>query len=245
MAAHSSRLRSADESACGAAKLDGTMATTQARLANLMIRAAFSHPMRAQTGRKPALVKTSPTSVIGALCLVACGTSPIAAVVENEPLMSGAAGSASGGDGACDEPLAGRFVLTGETGCLRRGEATSVFGNPAFTTELSVDCTSARAQWDLTPARSGSFTLRNVDTELSLDVRTAADAPGTPVILYGPTTFDNQRFWLRERTNKTFELSPRHAPSLCAEARGAAVEVWPCDPAVLGQSFRFARLSCP
>lgn len=209
-----------------------------------MIRGAPSQPLRAHTEQKPALVKTSPTSVIGALCLVACGTSPIAAVVEDERLTSGSAGNASESSG-CDEPLAGRFVLSGETGCLRRGEPTTVFGNPAFTTELSVDCTTARAQWDLTPALGGSFTLRNVDTELSLDVRTAAEAPGTPVILYEPTTLDNQRFWLRERTSKTFELSPRHAPLLCTEARGQDVEVWPCDAAEPGQSFRFARLNCP
>ncbi|HYJ08384.1 MAG TPA: RICIN domain-containing protein [Polyangiaceae bacterium] len=209
-----------------------------------MTGAAFGQRMRVHKVQKPALVKTSPTNVLGALCLVACGTSPIAAVVEDERPASGSAGSVNG-TVACDEPLAGRFILSGETGCLRRGEATTVFGNPAFTTELSADCSTARAQWDLTPALAGSFTLRNVDTQLSLDVRTAADAPGTPIVLYEPTTFDNQRFWLRERTSNRFELAPLHAPSLCAEARSGAVEIWPCDEAEPGQVFRFARLSCP
>jgi hypothetical protein len=208
-----------------------------------MIGAAFRERIRTQKAQKPAVIKTSPTNVIGALCLAACGTSPIDAVVEDERLTSGSAGSA-GGIVACDEPLAGRFVLTGETGCLRRGEATTVFGNPAFTTELSADCTTARAQWDLTPAVAGSFTLRNVDTQLSLDVRTAADTPGTPLIVYEPATRDNQRFWLRERAAKSFELAPLHAPSLCAEARSAAVEMWPCDAAEAGQVFRFAGVSC-
>jgi hypothetical protein len=207
-----------------------------------MFGAAFSQHGRAHSDQKPAALKTSPGIVMVAVWLLSCGTTPIAAVVEDERAPSGTAGS---GAVACDEPLAGRFVLSGEAGCLRRGDATTVFGDPAFATELSADCTSARAQWDLTPALAGSFTLRNVDTQLSLDVRTAADEPGTPVILYEPNTLDNQRFWLRERDGETFELAPRHAPLLCAEGRVDGVEIWPCDPDEGSQSFRFARVGCP
>lgn len=182
--------------------------------------------------------------MIGALWLLGCGTTPIAAVVEDERAPSGTAGNGSA-TVACDRPLAGRFILSVETACLRRGDATTVFGDPAFTTELSADCASARAQWDLTPALAGSFTLRNVDTQLSLDVRTAADDPGTPLILYEPNTLDNQRFWLRERDDQTFEIAPRHAPLLCAEARSDGVEIWSCDATESRQGFRFARVNCP
>lgn len=181
--------------------------------------------------------------MIGALWLLGCGTTPIAAVVEDERAPSGTAGNGSA-TVACDRPLAGRFILSVETACLRRGDATTVFGDPAFTTELSADCASARAQWDLTPALAGSFTLRNVDTQLSLDVRTAADDPGTPLILYEPNTLDNQRFWLRPRADG-YELAPRHAPQLCAEARVSGVEIWSCDAEQNRQVFRLARLSCP
>jgi hypothetical protein len=92
---------------------------------------------------------------------------------------------------------------------------------------------------------AGTFTLRNVDTQLSFDVRTAADVPGTPIILYEPNTLDNQRFWLRERSARAYELAPRHAPMLCAEARSTGVEIWPCDVSDTGQIFRFTRVGCP
>lgn len=145
----------------------------------------------------------------------------------------------------CDEPSAGRFILRAATGCLTLGAPTMVFTEPAFSTELSTDCDTSRAQWDLTPSVAGSFTLRNVESELSLDVRAFSDLPGTPVILFGPNTLDNQRFFVRPRAAGAYELAPRHAPGLCAEARGGAVEIWPCDSSLDDQSFRFSRSTCP
>jgi hypothetical protein len=136
-------------------------------------------------------------------------------------------------------------MLSLENACLRRGGPTSVFGNPAFFTELSADCSATRAQWDLTPALEGTFTVRNVEDQLSLDVRAASDVPGTPIIVYDPNTLDNQRFWFRPRASDTYELAPRHAPTLCAEARGTGVEIWPCDVNNTAQAFRFTRVSCP
>lgn len=120
-----------------------------------------------------------------------------------------------------------------------------VFTEPAFTTELSADCSDARAQWDLTPAVANTFTLRNVQSELSLDARTASDVPGTPIILYDPNTLDNQRFFVRPRSLHVYELAPRHASNLCVEARSSRVEIWPCDGSEPSQSFRFFRSSCP
>jgi len=182
--------------------------------------------------------------VICALFVVSCGTTPIDAVVMDEAAL--APNEPMTVPAACSEPAAGRFSLSGENGCLRRGEPTSVFGNPAFALEQSADCTTPRAQWDLTPAVAGTFTLRNVEDQLSLDVRAAVDLPGTPIILYDPNTLDNQRFWFRPRGGETYELSPRHAPTLCAKARASgAVEIWPCDTADTGQVFRVARFNCP
>jgi hypothetical protein len=194
--------------------------------------------------QKPTALKTSPTGVICALLLASCGTSPVEAVVADEGIPSDPAFVPSTGAPACDEPAAGRFTLSVENACLRRGEVTTVFGNAAFMTELSADCTTPRAQWDLTPSVAGTFTLRNVEDQLSLDVRTGSDVPGTPIIIYDPNTLDNQRFWFRPRASKTYELAPRHAPSLCAEARAAGVEIWPCQTDDAGQTFRFARVSC-
>ena len=179
--------------------------------------------------------------MICALALVGCGTTSIDAVTADTPapddenIPMGA---------MCSEPTAGRFILVRQSACLRRGEPTTVFGAPAFSTELSADCTTARAQWDLTPALEGTFTVRNVEDQLSLDVRAAADLPGTPIIVFDPNTLDNQRFWFRPRASDTYELAPRHAPTLCAEMRGSGVEIWPCDTNNPAQAFRFARVSC-
>jgi hypothetical protein len=193
--------------------------------------------------QKPTPLKSSPTSVICALLLMGCGTTPVDAVVADESGL-GAKDPIAGS--VCSVPAAGRFSLSAESGCLRRGGATTVFGNPAVDVELSADCTTPAAQWDLTPAVAGTFTLRNVEDQLSLDVRAASDVPGTPIILYDPNTLDNQRFWFRPRGSETYELAPRHAPMLCAEARATGVvEIWPCDAADTGQAFRVARFNCP
>lgn len=202
----------------------------------------LSQQIEGAWGQKPTALKSSPKGVICLLLAVGCGTTPVDAVVADEAGLGtdGPTGS------VCAVPAAGRFSLSVESSCLRPAEPTSVFGNPAFEVELSADCTTPAAQWDLTPAVAGTFTLRNVEDQLSLDVRAAADVPGTPVILYDPNTLDNQRFWFRPRGSETYELAPRHAPTLCAKARATgAVEIWPCDTADTGQAFRVARFNCP
>ena len=173
-----------------------------------------------------------------------CGTTPIDAVTADTPAPNDGPENVPTGSAACSEPAAGRFTLSLQGACWRRGEPTTVFGAPAFLTELTADCTTGRAQWDLTPALEGTFTLRNVEDQLSLDVRAASDLPGTPIIVFDPNTLDNQRFWLRPRASETYELAPRHAKTLCAEARGSGVEIWPCDTNNPAQAFRFARVSC-
>jgi hypothetical protein len=209
-----------------------------------MTRDALSHRLTGARVQKPTALKTSLVGVICALALVGCGTTPIDAVKADAPAPDKDPENVPTTSPACSEPTAGRFTLSLQSACLRRGDLTSVFGNAAFLTELSADCTTARAQWDLTPALEGTFTLRNVEDQLSLDVRAASDLPGTPIILYDPNTLDNQRFWFRSRAHDSYELAPRHAPTLCAEARGTDVEIWPCDTNNTAQAFRFARVSC-
>jgi len=193
--------------------------------------------------QKPTLLKTSPKSVICALALAGCGTTPIDAVTPDSPAPTGGTEAVPPGT-RCNEPTAGRFLLSLEGACLRRGEPTTVFGVTAYLTELSADCSTARAQWDLTPAVAGTFTLRNVEDQLSLDVRAASDLPGTSIIVYEPNILDNQRFWFRPRSSVTFELAPRHAPTLCATGQGNGVEIWPCDTNNTAQVFRSARVGC-
>jgi hypothetical protein len=183
-------------------------------------------------------------TVMAALLLVGCGTTPIDAVTADLPAPDATSGMTPAPGGACSAPTAGRFTLSVENACLRRGDPTTVYGNAAFLTEVSADCNTPRAQWDLTPAVAGTFTVRNVEDQLSLDVRAASDLPGTPIIVYDPNTLDNQRFWFRPRSGDSYELAPRHAPTLCAKARGAGVEIWPCDMNDVDQTFRFAGVSC-
>lgn len=209
-----------------------------------MTRDALSHRLTGTRVQKPTALKTSLSSVICALASVGCGTTPIDAVTADTPAPDTGGEIVPTGSPACSEPTAGRFTLSLQSACLRRGNVTSVFGNTAFLTELSADCTTARAQWDLTPALEGTFTLRNVEDQLSLDVRAASDVPGTPIIVYDPNTLDNQRFWFRPRSRDLYDLAPRHAPTLCAEGRGNGVEIWPCDTNNTAQAFRFARVSC-
>lgn len=203
-----------------------------------------SRPSGGEARQKRAALECSSRGVIGACLLLGCGTTPIEAVVADSVSAGGDDSEVAGG-AECDTPGAGRFTLTLETGCVRRGEATTVFGTDAVTTELAADCVSARAQWDLTPTVAGTFTLRNVDNQLFLDVRAASDTPGTPVVGYSPTSFDNQRFWFRPRAAARYELAPRHAPTFCMQARGNEIEIWPCRSDESAQAFFVARVGCP
>ena len=168
--------------------------------------------------------------VLGSLFALSCGTSTIDAVVSDDVTAQGGSSFDPPADATCHTPRAGLFVLRGESGCLSRGATTSVFGTPAFAVELATDCASSAAQWELTPGVAGTFSVRNVETNLMLDVRAGSDVPGTAVILYDPNMLDNQRFWLRPRAGGAYELSPRHAPTDCVEARNdASVEIWSCE----------------
>ncbi len=125
------------------------------------------------------------------------------------------------------------------------GSQTGIFGDTALGTDSAGDCGSAEAQWDLTPSVGGTYTIRNVESELTLDVLGAGDLPGTALILYDPLPLDHQRFFARLRSPDAYELSPRHAPDLCVEARSTRAEIWTCDVEVAAQTFHFLQLSCP
>jgi hypothetical protein len=206
-----------------------------------MASAARSHVGSAGSVQKPASLKTSLGGVIALCWSLGCGTTPLDAVVSE----TGAEGAAAA-DPSCSEPGAGRFNLRAvQTSlCLSMGAPTLVFGDPAFMTEMLKDCASLLAQWDLTPSFGDTYTLRNVESQLSLDVRTGADTPGTPLILFAPNTLDNQRFELRPRAKNDYELSPRNAPTLCAQPAAGGVQIWPCQASNLGQSFQLDLLSC-
>src|SRR5512146_1509229 len=126
---------------------------------------ALSQRLLGGRDRKPTELKTSPkaTIVLGALLLVGCGTTPIEAVTEDLPTPADTSGMTPPNGIGCGVPTAGRFTLSAENLCLRRGDPTTVYGSPAFLTELSADCSTPRAQWDLTPAVAGTFTVRNVE----------------------------------------------------------------------------------
>jgi hypothetical protein len=193
----------------------------------------------------PPRLQTSFWGVIGALLALGCGTARIEAVVSDDVTSSGGSPPTTADDASCHEPAAGTFVIEAEVGCLARGAATTVFGTPALTVDLLVDCKSTAAQWKLTPAGGGTFTVRNTETNLLLDARAGSDLPGTPLVLYDANMLDNQRFWFRPRAAQAYELSPRHASTLCAEARGTGVELWSCEPETSSQDFALVRSECP
>lgn len=196
------------------------------------------------TGRTPPRLQSSFRGVIGAFLALGCGTSRIEAVVSEDVTAQAGAPAMAPDDAGCHEPAAGAFIFRAEAGCLSRGEETTVFGTPALRVEVSADCTSPAARWQLIPAVAGTFNVRNAETKLLLDVRAGSDLPGTPLLLYDANMLDNQRFWLRPRAADAHELAARHAPSLCAEARVTDVEMWPCEPTASEQGFVLVRSEC-
>jgi Ricin-type beta-trefoil lectin domain-like len=216
---------------------------THARLAKVMTGEASRRRPCGNGSQKPTRLKTFLEAVICAQLLLGCGTTPIDAVEADSDFTPSLPPFPQ--TDSCLVPSRGRFTLSLEGGCLRRGDPTSVFGESAFATELTMDCSDARAEWNLTPAAAGTFTLVNVDTRLALDVRAGSSFPGTPVLLYDPNGLDNQLFWPRLRPGGAYALQPRHAPELCVDARGDEIEAWPCDTTNENQALHFARVSCP
>jgi hypothetical protein len=113
--------------------------------------------------------------------------------------------------------------------CLAQGAATTIGDNPAFEITLA-DCAAQAAQrFALMDAGPGIFEMRNVATNLNVDIQFAETADGTPAVLYAPHQLYNQRFRFISLSVGN-AIAPRHVMGKCLSERGTRVEIWPCTP---------------
>jgi hypothetical protein len=205
--------------------------------------------------------------------LVACKSTPLdvvyaADVAQAGSDASGAGGGAGGGAGAgaggvagtsgagaggaapdagpCSMVGPGQYVLRSRANglCLGQGAPTAVFGNPAFLLEFSADCRSPARSWQLAATSTPNvFSIRNLSSGYVLDVQMAAIREGTPVITFGETGFDNQRFEVRSRDTFASELRPQHYPPSCVTAAPDGAEITSCQPAD-SQAWLLQRSDC-
>ena len=206
------------------------------------------------------------TSVAFALALLgACKITPLDVVYAADvaDAASGAATGGAGTDGAgsggvggggaasdpepCSMVGAGHYVLRSQANglCLGQGAPTTVFGNPGFLLEFAEDCQLPARSWLLSAtALPNVFTIQNVSSGYVLDVQMAATQDGTPVITYGKTGFDNQRFEVRARDTFVSELRPQHHPQSCVSATADSARITTCEPTNSTQGWFLKRSDC-
>ena len=168
----------------------------------------------------------------------------------------GGGGSAAEG-GTCSMVGPGRYVLRSQANglCLGQGAPTTVFGNPdypGFLLDFSADCLQPERTWQLLPTPTPNvFSIQNVSPSGSvpvsyfvLDVQMAGTRDGTPVITYGDTGFDNQRFEVRARDTFVSELRPQHHPQSCVRAASGSAEITTCAEADSSQAWLLQRRNC-
>lgn len=164
---------------------------------------------------------------------------------------SGASGSGDGG--APPEPME-QCIIPGTTTkverlqvidnglCISRGTYQVLLGEPSYTIELTECSSSPKQLWILTELEAGVLEARNYSVDLNLDVQFAAVVPWTPIDLYDPHRFQNQRFVVTENPEGSFKMSPQNALTQCVSAWDGSLVLRTCDPNYLGQSFQ--RLEC-
>jgi hypothetical protein len=166
---------------------------------------------------------------------------------------SGATGGVPVAD--CTEPVSAvvagsyRLVLD-ETGqCLASGDETLIAGTLATGLEavLTTDCTSPNSVWRITSGFSSGFQVRNVESDLVLDIERSSTEPSTRAVLFDATGNANQRFFFgRFRGELTlFWMAPAHVQMQCLTATTfSEVQMWPCADEPV-QGWRVFRADCP
>jgi len=170
----------------------------------------------------------------------------------------GASAGAAGADaGLCTTVGPGVYVLRSKDNglCLGQGAPTTIFGNPdypGFLLDFSADCRRDARTWQLRSTLIPNvFSIQNMASPVSasgtafmLDVQMAAIRDGTPVITYGDTGFDNQRFEVRARDAFASELRPQHRPQSCVSATAGSAEIRTCAEADSTQAWLLQRSNC-
>ncbi|HKO50467.1 MAG TPA: RICIN domain-containing protein [Polyangiaceae bacterium] len=163
------------------------------------------------------------------------------------------AGGAAADAGPCSIVGAGQYVLRSRDSgrCLGQGMPTSVFGNPGFLLDFSLDCRRPERSWQLSTTNTPNvYTIQNLSPPppplpgFVLDVQMAGTRDGTPVITYGQTGFDNQRFEVRARDTFGSELRPQHHPQSCVSATADSAQITGCDPTDSTQAWILQLSDC-
>jgi len=211
--------------------------------------------------------------LLGALALLtACKTTPLEVVYAAGVVDAGAGasqvdaaaggtaggGAANGGAenggamtadaGPCSVVGPGLYVLRSRANglCLGQGAPTTVFGSPGYLLDFAADCRLPARSWQLAAtATPNVFTLQNLSPPgYVLDVQMAGIFDGTPVITFGATGFDNQRFEVRARDTFASELRPAHHPQSCVSASVDRGQITTCDPTDSTQAWLLQRSDC-
>jgi hypothetical protein len=189
---------------------------------------------------------------IVSILTLACSNTPIDAIL---PLDAGLEGSGGAPPADCSEPVSavvpGLYnVILDDTGeCLALGDETLIAGTPAtgYEATLSADCTQSGALFRIqTTGFQLGFELRNVESNLSLDIEAYETSPGTRAVLYDPTNNSNQRFYISRFPGSLtlFSIAPVYVRGLCLTATSVGeMEIWACE-AGSSQAFRLVRSDC-
>jgi hypothetical protein len=206
--------------------------------------------------------------------MVACSNTPIDAILALDAAAEGGAGGTgdtggaggTGGSGAtgatggvpvtdCSQPVSAivagsyRLVLD-ETGqCLASGDETLIAGTPAKGLEavLTPDCTSPNSVWRITSGFGSGFQVRNVESDLVLDIEGYSTESSARAVLYDATDNLNQRFFFVRFGGELtlFWMAPAHVQMRCLTATTfSEVQMWPCANEPL-QGWRVFRADCP
>ena len=160
---------------------------------------------------------------------------------------TGAGGAATADAGPCSVVGPGRYVLRSRANglCLGQGAPTTVFGNPGYLLDFAADCRLQARSWQLVSTTTPNvFSFQNLLSGFVLDVQMAATRDGTPVITYGETGFDNQRFEVRARDTFASELRPQHHPQSCVSATAESAQITTCEPTDSTQAWLLQRSDC-
>lgn len=192
---------------------------------------------------------------IGSILLaLGCSNTGIDAIV---PVDAGSEEIGGGGAPPTDCSAAVTTVVPGlykvildQTGeCLARGDVTLIAGTLVTGHEavLVSDCTQPGALFRIqTRVGDPGFELRNVESDLSLDIEAYETAPSTRAVLFDPTNNDNQRFFFsRQGSSLTrFSIAPAHTFGQCLTVTTfREVQIWNCQEGPY-QGWRFVRDEC-
>lgn len=186
-----------------------------------------------------------PRWVFAVLLLVACGKTPVDAIV---PEASGT----DGGD-PCSEGVglvtAGLFRLRSSSNqCLSVGDPTTIVLSPAHETRMLDDCSSGEI-WELKPTTTmgvSGYEIASTTVRENLDITMAQTEDGTPAITFAPNDLGNQNFAFRPRRPRVFEMAPANVigQASCLSSAPPTPAIQRCNAAAIDQEWTLIAAEC-